>query len=65
MKEKRSIFIHRVIQKSVNLKHSLVLTGVFSFETADQFVERCHSVVSCVMNMKDLFLKIFYKFSKK
>jgi hypothetical protein len=36
----------RVAQESLNLKHSLVLTGMFSFKPASQFEERYHSVVS-------------------
>jgi hypothetical protein len=46
--------IHRVAQKSVNRKYSLVITGMFRFKLFSQFVERYRSVVSCVLNMEDL-----------
>jgi hypothetical protein len=32
-------------QKSVNLRHSVVLTGMLTFKATRQFVERYHSVV--------------------
>jgi hypothetical protein len=38
--------IYRVAQKSVNLKHYLVLTGMLRFKPASQFVERFHRVMS-------------------
>jgi hypothetical protein len=52
-----------VAQKSVNLKHSLVVTGMFRFKPATQFVERYHSVVSCALNTEDLISNNFCKFS--
>jgi hypothetical protein len=55
---------YRVAQKSVNLKHSFVLTGMFRFKPASRFVERYQSVVSCALNTKDLISKNFYKISK-
>jgi hypothetical protein len=43
-----------VAQTSVNLKHSLVLVGMFRFKCPSQFVGRYQSVVSCALNMEDL-----------
>jgi hypothetical protein len=57
-------YTYRVAQKSVNLKHSLVITGMFRFKPATQFVERYHSGVSCAMNSEDLISNNFRKFSK-
>jgi hypothetical protein len=51
-------FLHRVAQKSVNLKHFLVLTGTFKFKPASQLIERYLIAVSCVLNMEDLISKI-------
>jgi hypothetical protein len=51
-------------QKSVNLKHSLVLTGMFIFEPGSQFVERYHSVASCALNMEGLIPNNFCKLNK-
>jgi hypothetical protein len=45
---------YRVPQKKFNLKHSSILKGVFRFKTASQFVEECHNVVSCAINVKNL-----------
>jgi hypothetical protein len=56
--------IYRVPQKSVNLKHSLVLTRMFTFKRAIQFLERYNSVVSCAFNMEDLILDNFCKSNK-
>jgi hypothetical protein len=47
-------YIYRVSRKSVDLKHSLVLTKMLRFKPSSQFVERYHSVVSCLLNMEDL-----------
>jgi hypothetical protein len=55
---------YRVPQKSVNLKHSLVLTGMFRFKPASQFVERYHSVVGCALDTEDLIWINFYKLIK-
>jgi hypothetical protein len=52
-------------QKSVNLKHSLALTGMFRIKPASQFVERYHRVVSCASNMEDLIPNSFRKFRNK
>jgi hypothetical protein len=49
-----------VTQKSVNIKYSVVLTGMFKFQNVSQFVERQHSEVSCVLSNEDL---IWYNFS--
>jgi hypothetical protein len=38
---------------------NLVLTGIFRFQPANQFVGRYHTVVSCTMNMEDIILKSF------
>ncbi|PNF27028.1 hypothetical protein B7P43_G10396, partial [Cryptotermes secundus] len=46
--------MYRLAQKPVNLKHYLVLTGVFRFKAARQFGQRYHSVVSCALNVEDL-----------
>jgi hypothetical protein len=48
-----------VAQKSVNLKRSPLLTGMFRFKPVSQFVERYHSVASCALNMEDLISNIF------
>jgi hypothetical protein len=57
--------IYRVPQKSVNLNHSLVWTGMVRFKPGSQFVERYHSVVSCALNMEDLILNSFRVFSEQ
>jgi hypothetical protein len=54
-----------VAQKSVNLKHYVVLTGMFRFKPASQFVEPYHNAVSCAVNMENLISNRFCKFSKK
>jgi hypothetical protein len=51
-------------QKLVNPKHSLVLTEMFEFKPANQFVERYHSVVSYTLNVEDLISNNFCKFNK-
>jgi hypothetical protein len=51
-------------QKSVNVEHSLVLTGIFEFKPASQFVERYHRRMSCALNMEILIANSFYKFGK-
>jgi hypothetical protein len=43
-----------VAQKSVNLKHSSVLTGMYRFKHASQFLERHSSVLSCAVDIEDL-----------
>jgi hypothetical protein len=40
--------------QSVNLKRSLVLTGIFRFIHSNQSVEWCYSVQSCALSMEDL-----------
>jgi hypothetical protein len=55
---------YRVAEKSVNLKHPLVLMGVFRFKPASQYVQQYHSVVSCALNMEDHRNNI-RKFSKE
>jgi hypothetical protein len=54
---KRVVAVHIRIccaaQKSVNLKYSVVSTGMFRFKPASQFVEWYHSVVSCALDMED------------
>jgi ABC-type Na+ transport system ATPase subunit NatA len=52
-------------QKSVNLKYSLVLTGMLRLKPASQHVQRYHSVVSCALNMEELISKNVCKFSKQ
>jgi hypothetical protein len=52
-------------RKSFNLKYSLVLTVMFRYQSASQFVERHHSVMSCSLNMEDLISNNFRKFSNK
>jgi hypothetical protein len=60
-----SIVINRMPQKPVNLKYSLVLTGMFGFKPANQYVERYHSVVNGALNMEDIISNNFYAFSKQ
>jgi hypothetical protein len=55
---------NQMVQKSVNMKYSLVLTGIFRFKPKSQFVEQYYSIVSCALNMEDPILKNFCKFSK-
>jgi hypothetical protein len=55
--------LYRVVQTSVTLKYSLILTGMFRFKPVSQFVERYHSVVSCSLNMEVLISNNFCKFS--
>jgi hypothetical protein len=55
--------ICRVTQKLINLKHSPVLTGLFTFRPASQFVERYQSAVSA-LNVEDLISNSFCKFNK-
>jgi hypothetical protein len=45
---------YKVAQESVNLKHSLVLSGMFTYESSSQFVERYHSIFSCALSMEDI-----------
>jgi hypothetical protein len=54
----------QVTQNSVKRKETLVLTGIFVFKPSSQFVERYHSIVSCVLNMEGLISNNLYKFSK-
>jgi hypothetical protein len=60
-----TLYTYRVAKKSVNLKHFLILTGMFKFKPASQIVERYHSNVSCALNMVDFISNIFCKFSEK
>jgi hypothetical protein len=55
---------YTVAQKSVNLKQSVILTGILKFKPASQFLERYHSVLSRALNMEDLNSNNFCKFSK-
>jgi hypothetical protein len=48
--------LYRIVHRSLNLKHSLVLTGMFRFKPTNQFAERCHSVVGCALNVEDFIL---------
>jgi hypothetical protein len=61
-----NVFKHkyRMAQKSVNLKHSLVLMGMFRFKPVIHSVKGHHSVVSCALNTEDLILSNFYKLIK-
>jgi hypothetical protein len=52
--------IYRVVHASVRLKHSLVLTGMFRFKPASQFVEPYHRAVNCALNMEDLISNNFF-----
>jgi hypothetical protein len=45
--------------KSQITKTALVLTGMFRFKPARQFVGRCHSVVRCSLNMGISFRTVF------
>jgi hypothetical protein len=51
-------------QKSINIKHSLLLTGMFRFKPAIQFGEPYHSVLICLYNMEDIICNKFCKFNK-
>jgi hypothetical protein len=53
-----------IFRQSVNLKHSPLLTRMFTFEPASQFVEGYHSPVSCALNMEGLVSNNYCKFSK-
>jgi hypothetical protein len=46
----------------LNLQYCLILTGMFRFKPASQFVEQYHNVVSCALNMEGLILNNFCKF---
>jgi hypothetical protein len=46
--------IYRVAQKSVKLKHYLVLMRMLRFKPSIQSVERPHRIVGCVLNMQQL-----------
>jgi hypothetical protein len=48
-----------VPEKSVKLKHALVLTGKFTFKPASKSVELYRSVVSSALNMEDLISNSF------
>lgn len=48
--------ICRAAQKSVNLRYSLVIMGMF---TATEFLKRYHSVLISALNMEDLISKSF------
>jgi hypothetical protein len=54
----------QVAKESVNLKHSLTLTGVFRFILDSQFVERYHSVESYGLNVECHISNNFCKFNK-
>jgi hypothetical protein len=54
----------QMAKRSVRLKHSVVLRGMFKFKPESQFVERYHNVVSCALNMAELIIGKFCKFSK-
>jgi hypothetical protein len=56
--------MHRMIKKSVNLKHSVVLMGMFGFKHAIQFIESYGISLSCSLNIEDLTSKKLYKISK-
>jgi hypothetical protein len=51
-------------QKSVNLKHFLVLTGMFRLKRASQSAEQYHGVVTCALNMVDLLSSKYCKFGQ-
>jgi hypothetical protein len=51
-------------QRSVNLKHYLVLTGMLRFKPDSQFVEGYHNPVSPALNVEDLIANNVCKFSK-
>jgi hypothetical protein len=52
---------YRVAQKSVNLKHSLMLTEMFRFKPASQFAESDHSAVSSALSIADFISNNFCK----
>jgi hypothetical protein len=53
------IYIYRVVQRSVNLEHSLVLKGIFRFKPTNQSVKRYHNVVRCALSMEDFISNVF------
>jgi hypothetical protein len=57
---------YRVAQKSVNLKYSLLLKGMFGLLPTYQFVEQYHRIGSSALNVEDLVLnqQIIKKFLK-
>jgi hypothetical protein len=56
--------LYRLTRKSVNLKYSLVSTGMFLFKPASQRVERDQSALSCALNVESFIWTNFCKFSK-
>jgi hypothetical protein len=52
-----AVHIYRVVQNSVNINHSIVLTGIIRFKPASQSVERYHRVVICALIMEDIIWK--------
>jgi hypothetical protein len=40
------------------------IKGNVRFKLASEYAERCHTVVSCALNMEDLISKNFCQFSK-
>lgn len=59
------VWKYRVARKLVNLKHPLALTGMLRFKSVIQFAERYHSVMTCALNLNDLFSIFFCEFSNK
>jgi hypothetical protein len=58
-----AFIVYRVSSRPVSLKYCLVLTGMFRFRTAGQYLERCHSAMNS-LNMKDVFSNNVCKVSK-
>jgi hypothetical protein len=49
---KLRLYTYRVAQKSVNLKYSLVLSGMFRFKLVSKCAERHHRAVRCALNVR-------------
>jgi hypothetical protein len=47
------VIAYRVAQKSLNLKYSLVLTGMFRLKPSIKFIERHHSLVCFAPKLED------------
>jgi hypothetical protein len=54
--------VYRVTQKSVKLKYSELLLGMFRIKPVIQFIERYNSIVNCLLNELDLISNNFYEF---
>jgi hypothetical protein len=54
------IFSYQILVNKYRMtQKSLVITRMFRFKPANQFPERYHGVLSCTLNIEDLFSNIF------